>query len=66
MNKIAEDLENVAGWHNSKILHGNTNKLRSSQSRRVPFKDRIKTRISDIERSVQHFENVLYMVRAID
>ena len=48
MNKISEDLENVGGWYNSKILHGNTNKL-SSQSRRVPFKDRNKTRISDKE-----------------
>jgi hypothetical protein len=51
MDKIAEDLEDVASWHNSKILYWHVNKFRgSSQSGLVPVKDRNWAPISDKER----------------
>ena len=64
MNTIAEDLEDAARRHNSKIIYWYVNKLRgSSQSRLVPVKDRNGATISDKERVkerwVEHFENVL-------
>ena len=64
MDKITEDLEDVARRHNSKILYWQVNKLRgSSQSGLVPVKDRNGATISDKERVkerwVEHFENVL-------
>jgi hypothetical protein len=41
MDKIADDLEDAARRHNSKILYWHVNKLRgSSQSRLGPVKDR--------------------------
>ena len=64
MDKIAEDLEDVARWHNSKILYWHVNKLgRNSQSVLVPVKDRNGATISDNERvkerKAEHFENRL-------
>ena len=64
MDKIAEDLEDAARRHNSKILYWHVNKLRgSSRSRLVPVKDRNGATISDKERVkerwAEHFENVL-------
>ena len=64
MDKIAEDLEDAARRHNSKILYWHVTKLKgSSQSGLVPVKDRNGTTISDKEkvkeRWVEHFENVL-------
>ena len=64
MDKIAEDLEDEARRHNSKILYWHVNKLKgSSQSGLVPVKDRNGATISDKEkvkeRWVEHFENVL-------
>jgi len=64
MDKIAEDLEDAAGRHNSKILYWHVNKLRrSSQSGLVPVKDRNGATISDKEivkeRRVEHFEKML-------
>ena len=48
MDKIAEDLEDAARRHNSKILFWHVNKLRgSSQSGLVPVKDRNGATISD-------------------
>ena len=63
MDKIAEDLEDAARRHNSKILYWHVNKLKgSSQSRLVPVKDRNGATISDKEkvkeRWVEHFENM--------
>ena len=63
-DKIAEDLEDVDRWHNSKILYWRVNKLRgSSQSRLVSVKDRNGATVSDRERVkerwTEHFENVL-------
>ena len=47
----AEDLEDAAGRHNSKILYWRANKLReSSQSRPVKVKDRNGAKISDKKR----------------
>ena len=41
MDKIVEDPEDAARWHNSKILYWHVNKLKgSSQSGLVPVKDR--------------------------
>ena len=64
MDKIAEDLEDAARRHNSKILYWHVNKLKgSSRSGLVPVKDRNGVTISDKEkvkeRWVEHFENVL-------
>ena len=64
MDEIAEDLEDAARRHNSKILYWRVNKLKeSSQSGLVPVKDRNGATISDKEkvkeRWVEHFENVL-------
>ena len=64
MDKIAEDLEDGARRHNSKILYLHVNKLKgSSQSGLVPVKDRNGAANSDKEkvkeRWVEHFENVL-------
>ena len=64
MDKIAEDLEDAARRHTSKILYWYANKLRgSSQSGLVPVKDRNEATISDKERVkerwAEHFENVL-------
>ena len=64
MDKIAEDLEDAARRHNSKILYLHVNKLRgSSQSGLAPVKDRNGATISDKERVkerwAEHFENVL-------
>ena len=64
MDKIAEDLEDAARRHNSKILYWHVNKLKgSSRSGLVPVKDRNWATISDKEkvkeRWVEHFENVL-------
>ena len=64
MDKIAEDLEDAARRHNSKILYWHVNKLRgSSQSGLVPVKDRNGATINDKERVkerwAEHFENVL-------
>ena len=64
MDKIAEDLEDAARRHNSKILYWHVNKLKgSSRSGLVPVKDRNGATISDKEkvkaRWVEHFENVL-------
>jgi hypothetical protein len=40
MDKIAEDLEDAAKWHNSKIKYWHDSKLRgSSQSGLVPVKE---------------------------
>ena len=64
MDKIAEDLEDAARRHNSKILYWHVNKLKgSSQYGLLPVKDRNGATISDKEkvkeRWVEHFENVL-------
>ena len=64
MDEIAEDLEDAARRHNSKILYWHVNKLKDSiQSILVPVKDRNGTTISDKkkvkERWVEHFENAL-------
>ena len=64
MDKIAEDLEDSARQHNSKILQWHVNKLRgSSQCRLVPVKDRNGATIIDKERVkerwAEHSENVL-------
>ena len=64
LDKIAEDLEDAARRHKSKILLCHINKLRGScQSRLVPVKDRDGATISDKERVKErweeHFENVL-------
>ena len=64
LDKIAEDLEDAARRHNSKILYWHVNKLKgSSQSWLVPVKDRKGATISGKEkvkeRWVEHFENVL-------
>ena len=64
INKIAEDLEDAARRHISKILYWRVNKLReSSQSGLVPVKDNNGATISDKERVkerwAEHFENVL-------
>ena len=51
MDKIAEDLEDAARRHNSKILYWHVNKLKgSSQSGLVPVKDRNGATISDKEK----------------
>ena len=64
MDKIAEDLEDAARRHYSKILYWHFNKLRwSSQSGLVPVNDRNevissgKERVK--ERFAEHFENGL-------
>ena len=50
-DKIAEDLEDAARRHNSKILYWHVNKLKgSSQSGLVPVKDRNGAKISDKEK----------------
>jgi hypothetical protein len=64
MDKIAEDLEDAARRHNSKILYWHVNKLRgSSQSGIGPVKDRNGATIRDKERTkerwAEHFENLL-------
>ena len=67
MDKIAEDLEEVATqhkWNSNKILYWHANKMKGSgQSELVPVKDRNGTTISDEERVkvrwAEHFENVL-------
>ena len=64
MDKIADDLEDVARQHNSKILYWHVNKLRgSSQSGLVPVKGRNRAIISDKERVkerwAEYFENVV-------
>ena len=64
LDKIAEDLEDAARRHNSKILYWHVNKLKgSSQSGLVLVKDRNGVTISDKEkvkeRWAEHFENVL-------
>ena len=64
MDKIAQDLENAARRHNSKILYWHVNKLRgSSQSGIVPIKDGNRATINNKERVkkrwIEHFENVL-------
>ena len=64
MDKIAEDLEDAARRHNSKILYWHINKLRgSSQFGLVPVKDVNEAIISNKEtvkeRWVEHFLNVL-------
>ena len=49
MDKTAEDLEDAARRHNSKILYWHVNKLiGSSQSGLVPVKDRNGATISDL------------------
>ena len=51
MDEIAEDLEDAARRHNSKILYWHVNKLKgSSQSRLVPVKDKNGATISDKEK----------------
>ena len=51
MDKIAEDLEDTARRHNSRILYWHVNKLRrSSQFGLVPVKDRSEATISDKEK----------------
>ena len=64
MDKFAEDLEDAARRHNSKILYWHVNKLKGSfQPGLVPVKDRngatfsVKAKVK--ERWVRHFENVL-------
>ena len=64
MDEIAEDMEDAARRHNSKILYWHVNKLRgSSRSRPVPVKDRNEATISNKERVKEiwreHFENML-------
>ena len=64
MDKIAEDLEDSARLHNSKILYWYVNKLRgSSQSGLTPVKDWNGAIISDKEKVkekwTEHFENLL-------
>ena len=64
MDKIAEDLEDPARQHNSKILYRHVNKLRGrSQSGLVPMKNRNGARIIDKkrikERLSEYFENML-------
>ena len=50
-DKIAEDLEDAARRHNSKILYWHVNKLKgSSQSGLVPVKDRNGATISNKEK----------------
>ena len=49
MDKIAEDLEDTARWHNSKILYWHVNKLRS-QSGHVLVKNRNGATRSDKEK----------------
>ena len=61
MDKIAEDLEDAAIRHISKILYWCVNKLReNSQSGPIPVKDKSGTTISDKERVkekwAEHFE----------
>ena len=42
MDKISEDLEDAARWHNNKILSWHVKKLRgNSQSVLVPVKDNL-------------------------
>ena len=60
MDEIAENLEDIARWHNRKILYWHVNKLRGgSQSGLVPVKDRNGATISDKdkfrERWAEHF-----------
>jgi len=62
--RIAEDLEDAARRHNSKILYWHVNKLRgNSPSGLVPVEDRNGATISDKEtvkeKWSEHFENVL-------
>jgi hypothetical protein len=64
MDKIAEDLEDQARQHNSKILYWHVNKLRwSSQSKLGRVKDRNGATISNKEkikeRWAENFENLL-------
>jgi hypothetical protein len=62
MDKLAEDLEDAARQHNSKILHWHINKLRGSrQSGLVPIKDINRATISDKERVKRDGQNVLRM-----
>ena len=54
MDKIAEDLEDAARRHNSKILYWLVNKLRGSrQSGLVPVKDRNGATISINEKELK-------------
>ena len=64
VDKITEDLEDVARRHNSEIFYWRVNKLRgSSQSGLVSVKDRNRGTINDKERVkerwVEHLENVI-------
>ena len=64
MNKISEDLKDVARRHNSKIIYVHVNKLKgSSQSGLVPVNDKNGPTVSDKgkvkERWAEHFENLL-------
>ena len=71
IDRVIEDLEDVARQHNNRILYWHFNKLRgSSQSGLVPVKDRNGATISDKEkvkeRWAEHFENVLNTVAGKD
>ena len=62
MDKIAEDLEDAARQHNSKILYWHINKLkRRRQSGLVPVKDRNGATISDKEKVQKDGWNILRM-----
>ena len=62
MDKIFEDLEDAASWHNSKILYWHVNKVRgNSQYRLVPVKDRNGAIISDKERVKERWARYLRM-----
>ena len=62
MDKIAEDLENSARRHNSKILYWHVNKLKgSSQFGLVPVKDRNRATISDKEKVKERWMEHLRM-----
>ena len=70
-DKIAENLEDAARWHNSKILYWHVNKLReSSQSELVPVKDNNKVTSCDKERVkerwAEHFENVIELQQKVE
>ena len=55
MDKLAEDLEDAARQHNSKILSWQVNKLRSSsQSGLAPLKDGIKLQ-ENIKKKMKNF-----------
>ena len=59
MDTIADDLEDAARQHTSKIFYWHVNKLRgSSQSGLVPVKDKNGATISDKEKGKERWWNV--------